>query len=635
MPSVTRCPSCETRFKVSADQLHASQGWVRCGRCHHIFDATQHLVAEQDGAQASPGPSDLTPTSQSQQPQGSSQLLLGSESELAGPAANQANAALPASTAAQAPATVPDEQHDEAKASFSNNPPADDLATPALTDKPPLAESGHFTAHSTERPIEERPTERWLKELSETFSPSSPVDTPPAADVGAGADAEKPAPQAPASEAATPSALAEPLAEAPAEQPFAEQPFAEQQLDATDVELIEAVALADLPDAAFDNSPLSAEQPAPQNANAPAPAPAAADDDNSHIDAFQKELERWQAMQAAAQSQDAPGSPATPEPADDAPSAAAANDVPADAIVLAPAVLVDKTPEPEPAASPSAAASARGSRPPATTGKSASRKQPSKTKAVSPPPANLRKKSQEPADSAAAPASQPASGQPSSLPGSTDPAPKKGAARREKRLTDLDDALRADADESLREVYRTAFSETQELNFVRQAARQAFWSHPGVKAGLGVLAAVLALLLALQVVLQQRDRIAATSPAMKSRMQSLCELLGCTVAPLRAIEQLVLDGSTFQAEGDDVFTLSWTVRNPSQLWLQTPHLWLSLRDHGGNTLIRRPLSPADMADAPMEIAPGQSWQGRQTLRLSQYAQAVTDYQLQIFYPASP
>ena len=42
-----------------------------------------------------------------------------------------------------------------------------------------------------------------------------------------------------------------------------------------------------------------------------------------------------------------------------------------------------------------------------------------------------------------------------------------------------------------------------------------------------------------------------------------------------------------------------------------------------------------MADAPMEIAPGQSWQGRQTLRLSQYAQAVTDYQLQIFYPASP
>lgn len=43
MSQVTRCPSCGTRFKVVADQLRISQGWVRCGVCQEVFDATQSL----------------------------------------------------------------------------------------------------------------------------------------------------------------------------------------------------------------------------------------------------------------------------------------------------------------------------------------------------------------------------------------------------------------------------------------------------------------------------------------------------------------------------------------------------------------------------------------------------------------
>ena len=44
MSQVTRCPSCGTRFKVVADQLRISQGWVRCGVCQDVFDATQSLL---------------------------------------------------------------------------------------------------------------------------------------------------------------------------------------------------------------------------------------------------------------------------------------------------------------------------------------------------------------------------------------------------------------------------------------------------------------------------------------------------------------------------------------------------------------------------------------------------------------
>src|SRR5665647_900186 len=44
MSLITRCPACETLFKVVPDQLRVSEGWVRCGQCKDIFDAALHLV---------------------------------------------------------------------------------------------------------------------------------------------------------------------------------------------------------------------------------------------------------------------------------------------------------------------------------------------------------------------------------------------------------------------------------------------------------------------------------------------------------------------------------------------------------------------------------------------------------------
>lgn len=48
MSQVTRCPSCGTRFKVVADQLRISQGWVRCGMCQAVFDASENLQSVPD-----------------------------------------------------------------------------------------------------------------------------------------------------------------------------------------------------------------------------------------------------------------------------------------------------------------------------------------------------------------------------------------------------------------------------------------------------------------------------------------------------------------------------------------------------------------------------------------------------------
>ena len=46
MSLITRCPHCATTFKVVADQLRISDGWVRCGHCKEVFDATEHLQAQ-------------------------------------------------------------------------------------------------------------------------------------------------------------------------------------------------------------------------------------------------------------------------------------------------------------------------------------------------------------------------------------------------------------------------------------------------------------------------------------------------------------------------------------------------------------------------------------------------------------
>ena len=50
MSMYTRCPHCDSHFKVSREQLQASSGQVRCGRCEKPFDAfatlTSHLPVD-------------------------------------------------------------------------------------------------------------------------------------------------------------------------------------------------------------------------------------------------------------------------------------------------------------------------------------------------------------------------------------------------------------------------------------------------------------------------------------------------------------------------------------------------------------------------------------------------------------
>lgn len=43
---LTRCPDCATHFRVTAEQLKARSGRVRCGECQHVFNALDSLIEE-------------------------------------------------------------------------------------------------------------------------------------------------------------------------------------------------------------------------------------------------------------------------------------------------------------------------------------------------------------------------------------------------------------------------------------------------------------------------------------------------------------------------------------------------------------------------------------------------------------
>ncbi len=49
MSLVTRCPSCSTLFRIVPDQIRVAAGWVRCGHCGEVFDASTHMLPRRRG----------------------------------------------------------------------------------------------------------------------------------------------------------------------------------------------------------------------------------------------------------------------------------------------------------------------------------------------------------------------------------------------------------------------------------------------------------------------------------------------------------------------------------------------------------------------------------------------------------
>ncbi|HQQ69473.1 MAG TPA: DUF3426 domain-containing protein [Alicycliphilus sp.] len=174
---------------------------------------------------------------------------------------------------------------------------------------------------------------------------------------------------------------------------------------------------------------------------------------------------------------------------------------------------------------------------------------------------------------------------------------------------------------------------SEEPGFVAAARRQAFWRRPVVRAALVLVCLVFVLALALQILLQERDVIAARSPAARGLLQQLCQPLGCTVQAPRRIDAVVIDSSSFvKARHDDAgYELHMGIKNSAEFAVAMPALELTLTDTQDQALLRRVLLPDELG-APAELTPGATWNTSVPLQVTQDAARVAGYRLLAFYP---
>jgi predicted Zn finger-like uncharacterized protein len=150
----------------------------------------------------------------------------------------------------------------------------------------------------------------------------------------------------------------------------------------------------------------------------------------------------------------------------------------------------------------------------------------------------------------------------------------------------------AEFDEELDALQPPIVEAEKDVSFVRDAERRDFWRRPLVRGMLLGFSLVLAILLGLQWVLQQKDSLAASGPRLDAALQAICGALGCQIQPPRRVESLVIDSSTFNKIAADAYRLSFVLKNTGSEPLEMPALELTLTDTQDQAVVRRVLLPA-------------------------------------------
>ena len=182
--------------------------------------------------------------------------------------------------------------------------------------------------------------------------------------------------------------------------------------------------------------------------------------------------------------------------------------------------------------------------------------------------------------------------------------------------------------------------EAHDVSFVRNARRQAFWSKPLVRVALGMLCLLLAALLLLQLVVQQRDTLAALEPQLKPTLQTLCVYLQCETGPVRRIESVVIDSSSFNKISSGSYRLGFSLKNTGTTPVAMPSLEVTLTDTQDQPLVRRVLAPGQFGATGNQLVVGSDFAGLVVLQvLNQDGGAsilgsgrVAGYRVLAFYP---
>jgi predicted Zn finger-like uncharacterized protein len=217
MSLAARCTHCRTVFRISGPQLAAAQGWVRCGQCNNVFDATSNLVTPQGQAievptvdvRQSAVPQVATARTESSavssSPGAAFQAMPDIDLELPDLGALKAEAEAAAQATpphheapvVQTPSVIPEPAPVAPAPSFVSDTPAEALRAHGADHADVAAPTAHEPTQETDRPTHQRD----LRDLREPawVEPSSVLDArpghaPAAGEAGMPASSEAPPP---------------------------------------------------------------------------------------------------------------------------------------------------------------------------------------------------------------------------------------------------------------------------------------------------------------------------------------------------------------------------------------------------------------------------------------------------------
>lgn len=148
-------------------------------------------------------------------------------------------------------------------------------------------------------------------------------------------------------------------------------------------------------------------------------------------------------------------------------------------------------------------------------------------------------------------------------------------------------------------------------------------------------------MLFLQITLSERNQLATHFPATKSLLQPLCRLFSCNIEPLKLMEAVAIENSSFHINGpeqvgnvEEQYQLTWSVSNKALHEVAIPNLELTLNDVLDRPLLRRVLSPQDLGFSQKTIAAEGVWEGSTIITVipPEGGGQVSGYRLTAFYP---
>ena len=179
-----------------------------------------------------------------------------------------------------------------------------------------------------------------------------------------------------------------------------------------------------------------------------------------------------------------------------------------------------------------------------------------------------------------------------------------------------------------------AQGEPQDLSFMQDGKKQSIWRKPAVRVLLLLLVVVLLVALAAQILRQERDRVVLIQPSARPLVDALCKWSGCELGPVRQIEAIVIESSSFTRVRGENYRLAFSLRSNAALDLAMPAIELALTDPQDQPVLRRVIAPPEFGAASRLLSAGSDWNSSLSLNVKapDSSDRIAGYRLLAFYP---